>query len=85
MKKAPASVPQTLDKTQRIQPLSMVVDGDMKTALVNDALLMAVQQRQPQAGLIWHTDRGSQYTTSSHRNIIKSHGIVQSMSRKRNS
>lgn len=60
------------------------MDGNMKAALVNDALLMAVQLRQPPAGLIWHTDRGSQYASSSHRNIIKSHGIVQSMSRKGN-
>ena len=60
------------------------MDGNMKAALVNDALQMAVQQRQPQTGLIWHTDRGSQYASQSHRNIIKSHGIIQSMSRKGN-
>ena len=31
----------------------------MKTSLVNDALLMAIHKRKPNAGLIWHTDRGS--------------------------
>ncbi len=33
----------------------------LKAELVTDALQMALNQRQPQAGLIMHTDRGSQY------------------------
>ena len=32
----------------------------MQAALVNDALTMAVWQRKPAKGLLWHTDRGSQ-------------------------
>ena len=54
----------------------------MRASLVNEALLMAIWQRKPKAGLIWHTDQGSQYASESHRKIIKEHGIVQSMSRK---
>lgn len=54
----------------------------MKAQLVNDALLMAVWKRKPAKGLIWHTDRGSQYASDSHRKIIKEHHILQSMSRK---
>lgn len=54
----------------------------MKAELVNNALLMAVWQRKPKAGLIWHTDRGSQYCAESHLKIIKQHGIIRSMSRK---
>ena len=54
----------------------------MKADLVNDALLMAIWARKPEKGLIWHTDRGSQYASDSHRNILKDHGIIQSMSRK---
>lgn len=54
----------------------------MKTSLVNDALLMAVWKRKPKRGLIWHTDRGSQYASNSHRDLLKIHGIKQSMSRK---
>jgi putative transposase len=34
---------------------------NMKADLVNNALLMAIWQRKPAKGLIWHTDRGSQY------------------------
>ena len=33
----------------------------MRAELVNQALAMAICQRQPAAGLIMHTDRGSQY------------------------
>jgi putative transposase len=54
----------------------------MRASLVNDALLMAIWQRKPDRDLIWHTDRGSQYASKSHRTILKDHDIKQSMSRK---
>ncbi len=56
----------------------------MKAQLVNDALLMAIWKRKPTKGLIWHTDRGSQYASDSHRAILKGHHVIQSMSRKDN-
>ena len=56
----------------------------MRVQLVNDALLMAIWKRKPKAGLIWHTDRGSQYASESHRQILDDHKIKQSMSRKGN-
>ncbi|QFY44131.1 IS3 family transposase [Candidatus Methylospira mobilis] len=56
----------------------------MRTALANDAFLMAVWKRKPEKGLIWHTDRGSQYASESHRMLLKQHGVRQSMSRKGN-
>lgn len=54
----------------------------MKTSLVNDAMQMAIWQRKPPKGLIWHTDRGSQYASKEHRALLKQHHIKQSMSRK---
>ncbi len=60
------------------------MDDNMKSELVNKALLNALWQRKPRAGLIWHTDRGSQYASASHRQILKQHAIKQSMSRKGN-
>lgn len=60
------------------------MSNNMKAELVNDALLMAIWTRKPGVGLIWHTDRGSQYVSDSHLEIIKQHGITQSMSRKGN-
>jgi len=56
----------------------------MRAELVNNALTMAIWARKPQQGLLWHTDRGSQYASESHRNILKDHSIIQSMSRKGN-
>jgi len=58
------------------------MDTNMKASLVNDAITMAIWQRRPAKGLIWHSDRGSQYCAKSHREILKDHGIIQSMSRK---
>jgi len=60
------------------------MDDTMKVSLVNDALLMAIKQRKPHAGLIWHTDRGSQYASYAHKDLLEQYGIVQSMSRKGN-
>ncbi len=60
------------------------MDQRMTAQLVNDALLMAIWKRKPAKGLIWHTDRGSQYASDNHRKILKQHGIEQSMSRKGN-
>ncbi len=54
----------------------------MKAELVCDALKMAIWQRKPPAGLIVHSDRGSQYASHSYRTLLKMHGCVGSMSRK---
>ena len=56
----------------------------MTTNLVNNALLMALWKRKPARGLIFHSDRGSQYASDSYRNILTTHGIKASMSRKGN-
>ena len=56
----------------------------MKVSLVNDALKMALNTRNPDKGLLWHTDRGSQYASYEHKDLLKQYGIVQSMSRKGN-
>lgn len=45
---------------------------------------MALKTRNPDVGLIWHTDRGSQYASESHRELLKNYGIIQSMSRRGN-
>jgi transposase InsO family protein len=54
----------------------------MKAQLVCDALQMAIWRRQPKAGLIHHSDRGSQYASKAFRRLLKAHGIEGSMSRK---
>ena len=56
----------------------------MPADLVCQALKSAYWLRQPTAGLIMHSDRGSQYASDSHRQLIKSYKMIQSMSRKGN-
>lgn len=60
------------------------MDDTMSVSLVNDALNMAIINRTPPKGLIWHTDRGSQYASYSHKDLLNQNGIIQSMSRKGN-
>jgi putative transposase len=54
------------------------------TALPMDALNMALAQRKPSAGLIFHSDQGSVYKATDYRDLLKLHGVVPSMSRKGN-
>ena len=53
----------------------------MTAQLVCDALTVALWQRRPKAGLIHHSDRGSQYASKAFRELLKAHGIKGSMSR----
>jgi transposase InsO family protein len=53
----------------------------MPAELVSDALTMAIARRQPQAGLLHHSDRGVQYACDHYQALLKAHGIVCSMSR----
>jgi putative transposase len=57
---------------------------DMQRNLVIDALEMAWFRRNPGklAGLIFHSDRGSQYASADFSEVLKEHGIRPSMSRK---
>ena len=52
----------------------------MKADIVNDALTMAKFRRRPGSGLIFHSDRGSQYASQMVRGWLTEHGFLQSMS-----
>ncbi len=52
--------------------------------LVINATRMAVWKQKPAPGLIFHSDRGSQYCSKDFRDYISGHGIKGSMSRKGN-
>ena len=52
----------------------------MKRGLAIDALRRAIALRQPPAGLIHHSDRGSQYCSADYRRLLRDHGFVASMS-----
>jgi putative transposase len=54
----------------------------LRTELAATALMMAVQQQRPAAGLIHHSDRGVQYASHDYRAALKAAGMTASMSRK---
>ena len=52
--------------------------------LAEHALTMALANRKPTAGLLHHSDRGSQYAATSYQQLLTTHGITTSMSRRGN-
>ena len=50
--------------------------------LITNAAVMALSRRRPGAGLLHHSDRGSQYTSQGYQDLLKEHGIEISMSKK---
>lgn len=60
------------------------MDTTLTQALVIRALMMAINLRRPRAGLMHHSDRGSQYAGEAYQTLLVQHGIVVSMSRKGN-
>jgi putative transposase len=48
------------------------------------ALRMAIDQRQPEPGLVHHSDRGTTYASGAYQDVLAQHGMVCSMSRKGN-
>ncbi len=49
-----------------------------------DALASAVRNRRPAAGLVAHSDQGSQYTSDDYRALLRRHDLIASMSRRGN-
>ena len=58
------------------------LDRHMRTDLVTDALTQAIATRRPQPGLIFHSDRGTQYTSGEFTRFCDAHGIRRSMGRR---
>ena len=56
----------------------------MERQLVMEALNMALGGQKPSPGLIFHSDRGSQYASHDYRNLLGFHGLIASMSGKGN-
>jgi putative transposase len=56
----------------------------LRSSLVEEALRKAIKTRQCPRGLIFHSDRGSQYGSKSFRAILKQASISQSMSGRAN-
>ena len=56
----------------------------MTRGLVMNALRMSYWRRRPNPGVIFHSDRGSQYCSRDFQNLLEMYGMKSSMSRKGN-
>ena len=54
----------------------------MRTDLVANALRMACNQRRPPAGVVFHSDRGCQYTSGDYAALAAELGVTLSLGRK---
>jgi len=57
-----------------------VMDETLESILVEQAYQMAVQNRRPAAGLLHHSDRGSQYAGEAYQNLLSAYQMQVSMS-----
>ena len=55
------------------------IEKRMTTDLISKAIIKAVNVRQPKQGLVFHSDRGSQYTSRRFGKLLKGYGIRASM------
>jgi len=53
----------------------------LETELICAAWVLAITRRPPAAGLIHHSDRGSQYTSERYQQLLRAHHVTCSMSR----
>lgn len=58
------------------------VSDSLDASFVIDALRRAIEVRRPGPELIHHSDRGTQYASEAHRDVLETHGIECSMSRR---
>ena len=75
-----AYVASVLDAYSR-KVVGWAVADHMHTDLVEDALRMAIDRRSPADGVIFHSDRGSQYTSDQFLRFCRSHGVRNSVGR----
>ena len=66
------------------QVVGWSMKSHMQTSLVADALHMAWFRRHPDAGLIFHSDRGSQYCSHEFQAVLREYRMQSSMSRRGN-
>lgn len=64
--------------------VGLATGEDLSATLVVEAMMQAIRRRQPPPGLLFHSDRGVQYSSRQFRSILQAHSMTQSMSRKGN-
>ena len=65
-----------------------IVGWDVRAAMPEDFVSKALRRvlavRRPSAGLVIHSDQGSQYTATRFKDLVAKHSALQSMSRRGN-
>ena len=62
--------------------IGYAIAGNMRTRLVDEALHMAVRNQPPIVGeTVFHSDRGSQYTSADYAEVMNTYGIRASVGR----
>ena len=56
------------------------IDSKLSHELLADALRKALRNRKPERGVMFHSDRGTQYASYAFRDLMERYGFVQSMS-----
>lgn len=57
------------------------IGTNMRQEIVHQAIKMAIHKTTSTEGIIFHSDRGSQYTSIETQKLLKDNGIISSMSR----
>ena len=66
------------------QVVGWAMSNRINKKIVIDSLLMGIWSRNPDLGLIFHTDQGRQYCSKDFQKTLKNNKMVSSMSRKGN-
>jgi len=64
--------------------IGWALEARLTGALTQQALTMAIRHRRPKAGVLHHSDRGSQYAATAYQELLTTHGMAGSMSRRGN-
>jgi putative transposase len=69
-----------MDKFSR-RILGWSLNSTRDVTLTRAALFQALRKRNPDPGLVFHSDRGMEYAAHAYRAIMRRHGFTQSMNR----
>ena len=74
-------VKRRIPKFTKLRGIGCAMSDRITTDLTIKALTMAIERGQPPAGLMHHSDRGSQYASHAFRQVLAAHSMRESMSR----
>lgn len=70
----------SLEDTFSRKIVGWAMEEHLESVLVEQAMHMALTRRQPEEGLLHHSDQGSQYASDAYRALLEAHHVTVSMS-----